>query len=210
MIVDMNMTDLGGGLQMETQRNSEQEAAEDIFFGQLVIIYARWFVIVAMVILALWSTSSVNQLIGAVIFIVPLMAINFFVHGRYLMEKPVNKMLLTLLSAVDILVITLLIFFWPTDPGLKSQFYIFYYPIIMAYAFVTVPRDSAIYTIFALVLYSAACIIRDPDLVLSSLWLERLTIRLITMAAMGLLGAYYWRIQRSRMRETVAPQLDPI
>ena len=102
---------------MQSQRNSEQEAAEDIFSGQLVIIYARWFVIVAMVILALWSTSSINQLVGAVMIIVPLMAINFFVHGRYLMEQPVNKMLLTILSAVDILVITLLIFFWPTDPG---------------------------------------------------------------------------------------------
>jgi len=195
---------------MQSQRNSEQEAAEDIFFGQLVIIYARWFVIVAMVILALWSTSSISQLVGAVIFIVPLMAINFFVHGRYLMEKPVNKMLLTLLSAVDILIITLLILFWPNENGLLSQFYIFYYPLILAYAFVSMARDSIIYTLFTLVLYTAACFVTSPALVLESIWLERLVIRLITMAAMGLLGAYYWRIQRSRMRTEVSPELEPI
>lgn len=194
---------------MQSQRNSAQEAAEDIFFGQLVIIYARWFVIVAMVILALWSTSSVSQLVGAVIFIVPLMAINFFVHGRYLMEKPANKMLLTILSAVDILVITLLILFWPAERGLLSQFYIFYYPFILAFAFVSMARNSILYTIFALVLYTAACLVVDTPIVFESIWLERLTIRLITLAAMGLLGAYYWRIQRSRLRAETGPELEP-
>jgi hypothetical protein len=194
---------------MQSQRNSAQEAAEDIFFGQLVIIYARWFVIVAMVILALWSTSSVSQLVGAVIFIVPLMAINFFIHGRYLMEKPANKMLLTILSAVDILVITLLILFWPAERGLLSQFYIFYYPLILAFAFVSMARNSILYTVFALVLYTAACLVVDTPIVFESIWLERLTIRLITLAAMGLLGAYYWRIQRSRLRAETGPELEP-
>jgi hypothetical protein len=195
---------------MQSQRNSAQETAEDIFFGQLVIIYARWFVIIAMVILALWSTSSVNQLVGAVVFIVPLMVINFFVHGRYLMERPVNKMLLTILSAVDILVVTLLILFWPAARGLQSQFYIFYYPFILAFAFVSMARNSIIYTIFTLVLYAAACFIYSSSAALESIWLERLTIRLITMAAMGLLGAYYWRIQRVRLREAIGPELDPV
>jgi len=195
---------------MQSQRNTAQETAEDIFFGQLVIIYARWFVIVAMVILALWSTSSVSQLVGAVFFIVPLMAINFFVHGRYLMEQPANKLLLTVLSGVDILVVTLLILFWPEDRGLLNQFYIFYYPFILAFAFVSLARNSIIYTAFTLVLYTAACLVTGPTMLLDSLWLERLTIRLITMAAMGLLGAYYWRIQRSRLRAEISPELDPI
>lgn len=192
---------------MEIQRNSTQEAAEDIFFGQLVIIFARWFVIVAMVVLALWSTSSIPQLVGAVMFIVPLMVINFFVHGRYLMEKPVNRMLLTILSVVDILVITLLILFWPNARGIESQFYIFYYPLILAFAFVSVARNSIIYTVFALILYSVACVL-NPSVALDMLWLERLTIRLITIAAMGVLGAYYWRIQRTRLRQTTAPELN--
>ncbi len=194
---------------MQSQRNTAQEKAEDIFFGQLVIIYARWFVIVAMVILALWSTSSVNQLVGAVIFIVPLVAINFFVHGRYLMEKPVNKMLLTILSVIDILVVTLLILLWPNDRGVLSQFYIFYYPFLLAFAFVSMARNSIIYTLFTLILYAAACFLNTSSLVFESLWLERLTIRLITMAAMGLLGAYYWRIQRARLHAASNPEPEP-
>jgi hypothetical protein len=194
---------------MQSQRNSAQEAAEDIFFGQLVIIFARWFVIVAMVILALWSTSSIPQLVGAVMFIVPLMVINFFVHGRYLMEKPVNKMLLTILSVLDILIITLLILFWPSARGIESQFYIFYYPLILAFAFVSVARNSIIYTVFALVLYTVACLF-NPSVALNSLWIERLVIRMITIAAMGGMGAYYWRIQRTRLRQATGPELDPV
>jgi hypothetical protein len=194
---------------MQSQRNSAQEAAEDIFFGQLVIIYARWFVIVAMVVLALWSTSSIPQLVGAVMFIVPLMIINFFVHGRYLMEKPVNKMLLTILSVVDILVITMLILFWPNAKGIESQFYIFYYPLVLAFAFVSLARNSIIYTVFSLLLYTVACVV-NPDIAINSIWLERLTIRLITMAAMGVLGSYYWRIQRTRLRDTASAELNQI
>lgn len=195
---------------MESQRNVAQEAAEDIFFGQLVIIYARWFVIVAMVVLALWSASSVDQLIVAVLFIVPLMIINFFVHGRYLMEKPVNKMLLTILSVVDILVITLLILFWPGEKGIESQFYIFYYPLILAFAFVSMARNSIIYTVFSLVLYTLVCFFFSGLLIIDGQWLERLTIRIITIGAMGVLGAYYWRIQRSRLRRATSLELEAI
>ena len=194
---------------MQAQRNLAQEAAEDIFFGQLVIIYARWFVIVAMVVLALWSATAIDQLIVAVLFIVPLMIINFFVHGRYLMEKPVNKLLLTILSVVDILVITLLILFWPGARGIESQFYIFYYPIILAFAFVSIARNSIIYTGLSLAIYAVVCLL-FPTVAINSLWLERLTIRLITMGAMGLLGAYYWRIQRTRLRETAGLELEAV
>lgn len=194
---------------MESQRNLAQEAAEDIFFGQLVIIYARWFVIVAMVVLALWSADSINQLVIAVLFIVPLMIINFFVHGRYLMEKPANKMLLTILSVVDILVITLLILFWPGAKGIESQFYIFYYPLVLAFAFVSVARNSIIYTIFTLVLYTMICFFFS-NFTIDSLWLERLTIRVITIGAMGVLGAYYWRIQRNRLRQATNLELEAI
>ena len=39
---------------MQTHRDRTQEEAEDLFFGQVVIIWARWFVIAAGTIYALW------------------------------------------------------------------------------------------------------------------------------------------------------------
>ena len=37
---------------MSTVGTAEREAAEDVFFGQVVIIWARWFLIVAGAVLA--------------------------------------------------------------------------------------------------------------------------------------------------------------
>ena len=43
---------------MQAIRNAAQEAAEDIFFGQAVIIWARWFVIAAVTVMMLWSSAK--------------------------------------------------------------------------------------------------------------------------------------------------------
>ena len=56
---------------MKTFRTTEQEATEDIFFGQLVIIYARWFVVIAMTILVLWSSDTLNQMVIGIALVVP-------------------------------------------------------------------------------------------------------------------------------------------
>lgn len=55
---------------MEETRSAAQEAAEDIFFGQLVIIVARWFLILAGTILVLWTAADAVQLGTAIIPVV--------------------------------------------------------------------------------------------------------------------------------------------
>ena len=193
---------------MKDIRTPQQEAAEDIFFGQIVIIWARWFVVVAMTILALWSSENLQQMIIGIALVVPLIALNFFIHGRYLMEKPANRLLLIILGIIDACVITAVIAFWPGDKGLFSQFYVFYYPIVLAFAFVFPVRMSAVYTIFVLILYSAGCIVMSPEFLLDTVEIERLVIRLITIAATGMLGAYYYRIQRNQRRKLYMPELS--
>lgn len=186
-------------------RSAAQEAAEDIFFGQAVIIYARWFVIVTGVFVVLWTSSDVAELTLAVLMIVPLIAINFFVHGRYLVERPINQYLLLALSVVDLLIITLIVLVWQKPNGFGSPYFILYYPIVLAVAFVFTIRISLAYTAICLVLYSLSCIlydlaVLDSTLLTDSRQIEGLFIRLITLAAVGGLGGFYWRIQRKRRR----------
>ncbi len=181
-------------------RSAAQEAAEDIYFGQLVIIWARWFVIIAGVVVVLWSSTSASELTTAVLMVVPLIAINFFVHGRYLMDKPINQNLLLGLSLVDLSIITIIVLFWQEPNGFLSPYYIFYYPFLLAVAFVFTVRVSIPYMLLALIMYAAACLVTDISLLADSYQLEGLVIRLITMGAMGGLGAFYWRIQRGRRR----------
>lgn len=179
---------------------AKQEAAEDVFFGQIVLIWARWFVILAGGIFALWSANSVSQLSIAILLIVTMMAVNFFVHGRYLMEQPVNQILLITLSFADLAAITLLLLAWPGQIGLHSFLFVLYYPILLAFAFVFEPDFATIYTLCALIAYTFACLFADPTFARSSSDVELLVMRLITLAAMGGLGTYYWRIQRNRRR----------
>ena len=186
-------------------RSAAQEAAEDIFFGQAVIIYARWFVIVTGVLVVLWTSNDVSELTLAVLMIVPLIAINFFVHGRYLVERPINQVLLLALSVVDLLIITLIVLVWQEPNGFESPYFILYYPIVLAVAFVFSIRVSVVYTAFCLILYSASVIvydlaIQDATMLSDPHQIEWLFVRLITLGAVGGLGAFYWRIQRQRRR----------
>jgi hypothetical protein len=185
---------------MQELRTPTQEAAEDIFFGQSVIIWARWFVILAGTLLALWSASDYRELTIAILLIVSLMAVNFFVHGRFLMEKPINRMLLAILSFVDLVIVSLIVWAWRGGTGLNSPYFIFYYPLLLAFAFVFPRVFTLIYTAIALGAYFLICVLADSSFLSNSIDLEIVVIRLITLAAMGGLGTFYWRIQRQRRR----------
>lgn len=183
---------------MNSQNNHKKEAAEDIFFGQVVIIWARWFVIAAGFIYVLWQASDTSQLSKAILPLILVMAVNFFVHGRFLMEKPINQMLLLALSFLDLLVVTVVILMGTNQVGIDSQLFIFYYPFLVAFAFVFPQTMTSVYTIVALLSYLIVCLVIDPSLVNNGPVFETLVMRLITMAAVGGLGTYYWRIQRNR------------
>ncbi len=191
---------------MQVMRTPEQEAAEDIFFGQAVLIWARWFLIAAGAVLVLWSFDQQAKLILGTIPIVALMGMNFYLHGRYLMEQPVRTPLIVATSVMDLLVITLLVAFWPLREGestnLDNQFFLFYFPMVLGFAFVMPRKAEVLYTAAALLIYSLAMFqtVGNPTS-WSQTELKTLLERLIALGAVGGLGNYYWRIQRARRRE---------
>jgi hypothetical protein len=185
---------------LSAARSPAQAAAEDIFFGQVVIIWARWFIILTGALLTLWTASSVAEITINTLLIVVLMAMNFFLHGRYLMERPANRSLLVAISLIDLVVITAIVTVWQGQVGLASQFFVFYYPVVLAFAFVLPPRLTVVYTALALAAYAAVCLLVGEGFAGSAADYKLLTMRLITLASMGGLGTYYWRIQRARRR----------
>lgn len=187
---------------MESVRSTAQESAEDLFFGQVVINWARWFLIAAGIVLVLWTSEQSDRLVIGITPVVALMAVNFYLHGRYLMERPANPSLIAVTSVIDLVIITTVVLVWPDQRGLASEFFILYYPVVLAYAFVMQPRMAAVYTVAALGAYTAACLVTGT--VVDDDEAKRLIIRLITMASMGGLGTYFWRIQRDRRRTAEA------
>lgn len=193
---------------MQTTRTVEQAYAEDIFFGQVVIIWARWFLILAGVVLVLWSFNESQQLVLALLPVIALMAMNFYLHGRYIVQKPANQTLLLVTSLLDIAIITAIVLLWPYQGQaqgmlnpLQNPFFVFYYPALVAVAFVFPRRMALILTLVALIAYTVVCLVvtQSQQLLGADPESQKMLLqRLITMAAMGGLGTYYWRIMRDR------------
>lgn len=180
-------------------RTAKQAEQEDLFFGQSVILWARWSVIVAGIVLVLWTSSDIALLTRTMPFFLVLMAINFFLHGRYVTGSPLNRNAVTVASVVDLILITAIVSLWPGSRGLNNPFFVLYFPVVFAFALVFTRRIEVGYTVLAIVLYVGACLVTftvpfdlgDQDKVL--------VMRVIVIAAMGFLGNYYFRIQRDRL-----------
>jgi hypothetical protein len=132
------------------------------------------------------------------------MAINFYLHGRSFAEKPANRAMITLTSVIDIALITTVVLFWPGAPGIQSVFFVMYYPVILAFAFIMPPKVTLVYTALAVVAYTGASILADTSILTDVALIESLVTRVITLGAMGALGTYYWRTQRNRRRAAAA------
>ena len=115
-------------------------------------------------------------------------------------------------------IITLLVFFWPIETEethLHNQFFIFYYPMVLAFGFVMPRRIEIVYTVVAILLYTLV-VASSLDVHSSEtgntaiqINLKTLLFRIIVMGAMGGLGNYYWRIQRRRRQSAVAGDVQP-
>ena len=183
-----------------------RESAEDVFFGQVVINWARWFVIGAGVILVMTLTNTSAQLTVGIIPIVGLMVVNFYLHGRRLAQNPANRGLIAINSLLDLALITTVIAIGPSpaEAGLGSQFYVAYFPVIAAFGFVMPRVMTVAYTAIAMVAYTVTTILVDTSIFDGTNWLqvESLVTRLIVMAAVGGLASYFWRVQRNRRRSS--------
>ena len=175
-----------------------REAAEDLFFGQVVIIWSRWFIIAGAAILALWGAPDERALATGTVLVVSLMLLNFFLHARHVAGQPANTALVTLASLVDLGLITVMVTSWPGAGSADSRYVVFYYPVVFAFALVFQPRLAIPYTALVLLTYMAASFGMEGTALLTTEQFEPFLMRLITLASMGALGTCYWRIQRRR------------
>jgi len=188
---------------MAISRIEAQERAEDVFFGQVVILAARYFLIAGLLAVQLASLENSQQMALAVVPIVAFLGMNFFLHARYLTGQPANLRLIVLTSAVDLVLVTLIILFGAGRSGASSPFFVLYYPLVLAFAFVVPRRLEIAYTAAAMALMTAAVLVLDPGVLADTTALKHLVLRLITLAACGGLANYYWRTLRARRHEAI-------
>ena len=179
-----------------------REAVEDVFYGQVVMIWARWAVVAVFAVLSLWNVGDVGQMTERVLLLAVLMAVNFYLHGRYLSRRPANRILITLATVADLALITGAVLLWG---GFQSQLFVLLYPVLFAFALVFPPRATALLTLFAVGVYAGVVVAAGTDWLQDVQLTKILLVRLLTLLAVGGLGTYYWRIQRQRRHAVAAP-----
>lgn len=177
------------------------DESTDLAFGQIVVVTARWILVTAGLVLALWLPDRLEQLRITIVVILLLAVANFYLHAQLLRRRPAVDVIAYAASAADLAVITLLV---ASQGGFTSDLYIFYFPAILA---ISVAFPTVIALGFAAVTFAAYALVGygsglgDGDL-------QVLVTRLIMLAAVGVCGNMYWRIERDRRAAAAEAQSE--
>ena len=185
------------GPSMIEKFKSRAEGAEDLAHGQVVVIAARWILVVAGLGLALISPEAftnpdaVGELRVQIMLIMGLAVANFFLHAQVLMKRPVNAAVAYGSSVVDIAVISLIII---AGNGYDSGAFVFYFPAVLAMSVAFRTEVAFSLAAGAIAVYGA---IASPTL-LNGEDGATFTTRLLMLAAIAVCGNVYWRVERDR------------
>lgn len=194
--------------QLRDTQSRRLEAVQDLFFGQVALMWARWFVLGGAAMLVLLRAHTGAELAIGIAPVMVLLAINFFLHGRYVVEKPANQSLTLAASAVDLFLFAALYLTWPGGHALLDPYFVVLYPMVFAFALVFGSRLAIPFTSLAVLLYGGLCV--STGMQLGNMDdLKVLVLRLITLGATGGLGMCYWRLVRHGRREEAALESEP-
>src|SRR5688572_20844296 len=84
--------------------------SEDVASGQIVIISARWVLVLAGLLLTLWQPGTLAELRVHIVALLLLAVGNFYLHAQVLMRRPLPDLAVYAASVADIAVISLLAF----------------------------------------------------------------------------------------------------
>src|SRR6516225_3671285 len=91
-------------------RPRRAEARADLDHGQVVIIMARWLlIVVGLFLLILKPTSHVAELRVQIALILLLGVANFVLHAQMLKQRPTSRVVAYGASVFDLLVVTILV-----------------------------------------------------------------------------------------------------
>jgi hypothetical protein len=169
------------------------EPSEDLHHGQVVVIAARWILVGAGLMLALWNPDAVGELKVQLMLILGLAVANFFLHSRVLMGQRVMPAVAYMASAVDIGVISMIVV---AAGGFESGAYVFYFPALLALSVAYRTEVTFVFTGAAVALYG---LIASAGMVGAE---DGATVvaRLLILAAVAVCGNVYYRTERDRRK----------
>lgn len=172
----------------------ETPVSDDLAYGQIVIVAFRWILVVAGLIFTMWNPGPLGQLRIAILLILALAGVNFYLQAQLLRRRPTVEAVAYAASAGDLAVITLIVL---AQGGFNSPTYIFYYPAILVFA---VAFPTAVTYAYTLATVGAYALVGLSDALVGGSAQQVLITRVLTLVATGVCGNLYWRIERDRRR----------
>src|SRR5260370_2165340 len=111
--------------------------SENLFYGQAVIVWARWILIATGLVLSFWEPASLGLLQIQLAAIITLAFGNFYLHVQLLRGRPAIDRVVYAASAADLTVVTTLVI---SQNGYSSPVFVFYFAAVpgLSVAFPTV------------------------------------------------------------------------
>ncbi len=178
----------------KTQPLIPEVKPEELAWGQGVVITARWILVGAGLLLAVWNADSLAELRVQVLVILLLAVANFYLHAQLLMRRRTLSIVVYGASAADLAVITVLVL---SSGGFSSDVFIFYFPALLALSVAFPTMLTFLYTGGMLGFYGLIGL-ASVDANLDNL--QILLARLIILGGVAFCGNLYWRIENHRRR----------
>lgn len=173
------------------RRKSRQNeiSQADLAYGQQIIIMMRWILVASGLFLVLWNATSVSEIRIQVIGVLLLAIFNFYLQAQLLMKRPIIAPIVFAATAMDLIIITLMII--SGGSGFKSVAFVYYFPAIAAFAVAFPSGYTLYYTVCLMGLYFLIGFADGADfLVILS--------RLLMIGGVAFCGNLYLRIERGR------------
>lgn len=175
-------------------RPLQAEAQADLDHGQVVIVTARWLlIVVGLFLLVLRPTGSVGELRLQIAMLFLLGLVNFVLLARLLRRRPVLPLVAYAASAFDLVVVTILVL----SQGGDSPTFVLYFPALVALSVAFEPVVVIEYALATAGVYGVVALSRLPG------GLDRGPIvitRVLMLSAVAFCGGVYWYVEHDRRR----------
>lgn len=192
MITDAVAPEAPSGRGVEPPGWPLSAAKDDMAYGQIVIVTARWIFIFAGFLLTLWNPGELWKVQTVLGLVLLLAAANFYLHSQLLMHRPLVQQAAYLTSLADMVVISVLV---AALGGMASDMYVFYFPAILAFSVAFRPAVTLALSGGTIVAYALIGLITSNA---TALDLQTVFARILMMAAVAVCGSVYWSVERKR------------
>lgn len=192
------------------KRSIDETVEDDLRYGQKIIIWARWMIVVFSLIMGLYRPEGITELVIIILALLAVAVLNFALHTRVLTKQPVKINLIYVASVADICLISLIT---GLKGGINTHVFLYYYPAVLAFALVFPRKLTIQLTIVVLILYFSICLLFS-NTGLQSGHETVLIFRLLSIFGVAIVGNQYRLIEAKRRKkaaekkQTLQAELD--